>query len=200
MMERMLSIFPDQLPHLIECLEKTRAIAQVPQLFEFTAHPMVKLAKPHLGSSHWVPLVKSIVCPCDLDTCYQSKRHSILLDSKVRKRKADAMEKQSKQTKADALPGWSRVLESAQVDHFKQTCRQDSFYSIDSVAKPSFSPLDDFLGQSRSIALPPDNERAAICDHIDRPAVIFKFGYMLGRKKLLQVRTTVMVVNLQKMQ
>ena len=88
MMERMLSTFPDQLPHLVECLEKTRAIAEVPQLWEFTAHPMLKHVNTHRGPSSWVPLVKSIIYHCDLDTGYRSLRPSILLDSKVRKRRS----------------------------------------------------------------------------------------------------------------
>ena len=108
----------------------------------------------------------------------QGKRHE-----RAAAKKAAALRKL---TNIPGPVGVAGVMRHAIRDHFRQTCADNSFYSVDSSAAPSFETMDHFM-DSNAVEVAAGAKRKRQTDALDaiedvvpdldgRPRTSFSFG------------------------
>lgn len=146
MLERSLSQRPSSITELMDSLALTRSLAQVPILFGFESHPALKAWRNawKSGQSHAdiEPTLVDIVYRCDAQDTFRSmgeqSKHHNHMSSKSKK-------EVKKLTDLGGGVGFQGVMGHLIKDHFKQTCTENSFYSLSLAAEPKLETMEHFM-------------------------------------------------------
>lgn len=151
MLERSLARCPSSITSLMDSLALTRSFFQVPELFGFASHPAL-VSQQKASSQNMAGALADIIYRCDAQGTYQTFRRQGLHNEHATQQKRRAEKKLTEVPRGVGLQG---VMENAMRDHFRQTCAEDSFYSIAMAAEPQLEGLQNFMetdGVSHAVA------------------------------------------------